>query len=101
MRLAIALTLYNGEIQNTPIIHNATLYCIFLSFLRELERGVLWQLLDTKSNSSTSGKSHRRISSRNTSCIFTKELNREPQQYSTNYLYKVLLVHATTSLYLP
>ena len=41
MRLAIALTLYNGEIQNTPIIHNATLYCIFLSFLRELERGVL------------------------------------------------------------
>ena len=28
------------------------------------------------------------ISSRNTSCVFTRELNREPQQYSTNYLYK-------------
>ena len=34
----------------------------------------------------------------NTSCIFTRELNREPQQYSTDYLYKVLMVHAMTSL---
>ena len=32
------------------------------------------------------------------SCIFTRELNREPQQYSTNYLYKVLIVHATLNL---
>ena len=30
------------------------------------------------------------ISSRNTSCVFTRELDREPQQYSTDYLYKVL-----------
>jgi len=28
------------------------------------------------------------ISSGNTSCIFTRELNRKPQQYSTDYLYK-------------
>jgi len=41
------------------------------------------------SNSSTSSKSQRRISSRNISCIFTRELDREPQQYSTDYLYKV------------
>jgi len=50
------------------------------------------------SNSSTSGKSQREISSRNTSCAFTRELNREPQQYSTDYLYKVLIVCGTTSL---
>ena len=37
----------------------------------------------------------------NTSCVFTRELNKEPQQYSTNYLYKVLIVYAMTSLYLP
>ena len=61
-----------------------------------MTRYVLWQLLDTMSNSSTSGKSQRRISSRNTSCVFTRELDREPQQYSTDYLYKVTLVHATT-----
>ena len=38
MRPAIASTLYNGEVQNASIIHNVTLYCIFLSFLRELEK---------------------------------------------------------------
>ena len=36
------------------------------------------------------------ISSGNTSCIFTRELNKKPQQYSTDYLYKVLMVHAMT-----
>ena len=36
------------------------------------------------------------ISSRNMSCVFTRELDREPQQYSTYYLYKVFMVHATT-----
>ena len=29
------------------------------------------------------------ISSGNKSCVFIRELNREPQQYSTDYLYKV------------
>jgi len=42
-----------------------------------------------------------RISSGNTSCVFTRELDREPQQYSTDYLYKVLMVCAMTSLCLP
>ena len=32
----------------------------------------------------------------NTSCIFTRELDRELQQYSTYYLYKVSMVHAIT-----
>jgi len=36
------------------------------------------------------------ISSGNTSCVFTRELDREPQQYSTDYLYQVLLVRAMT-----
>jgi len=31
-----------------------------------------------------------------TSCVFTRELDRKPQQYSTDYLYKLTLVHATT-----
>ena len=39
------------------------------------------------------------IPSGNTSCVFTRELNREPQQYSTNYLYKVFMVHAMTVYY--
>jgi len=30
------------------------------------------------------------------SCVFTRELDREPQQYSTYYLYKISMVHATT-----
>ena len=30
------------------------------------------------------------------SCVFTRELDREPQQYSTYYLYKVSIVHAMT-----
>ena len=30
------------------------------------------------------------------SCVFTRELDRELQQYSTDYLYKVLMVHTTT-----
>jgi len=30
------------------------------------------------------------------SCVFTRELDREPQQYSTDYLYKVLMVRAMT-----
>ena len=32
----------------------------------------------------------------NMSCVFTRELNREPQQYSTDYLYKVPMVYAMT-----
>ena len=36
------------------------------------------------------------ISSRNISCVFTRELDKKPQQYSTNYLYKVSMVYAMT-----
>ena len=40
------------------------------------------------------------ISSRNMSCVFTRELNREPQQYSTDYLYKypwsILVIYKST-----
>ena len=32
----------------------------------------------------------------NMSCVFTRELDKEPQQYSTYYLYKVSMVCATT-----
>jgi len=32
----------------------------------------------------------------NTSCVFTRELNMKPQQYSTYYLYKVSMVHTMT-----
>ena len=32
------------------------------------------------------------------SCVFIRELDRESQQYSTDYLYKVLMVHAMISL---
>jgi len=40
------------------------------------------------------------ISSRNTSCVFTRELDRKLQQYSTNYLYKVSMVCAMTVYHL-
>ena len=30
------------------------------------------------------------------SCVFTRELDREPQKYSTYYLYKVFMVRAMT-----
>jgi len=38
MRLAIASTFHEGEVQNAPVIHSATLHYIFFSSLRGLER---------------------------------------------------------------
>ena len=60
------------------------------SFLVQLSlwKLVLWQPLDQCLIAAQTVNLTGGISSRNTSCVFTKELNREPQQYSTNYLYK-------------
>ena len=41
MRPALALTLYNSEVQNTPVIHSATLHCNFFSALRGWKRDAL------------------------------------------------------------
>jgi len=49
---------------------------------------VLWQPLDQCPIKAQVVNLTEKISSGNTSCVFTRELNREPQQYSTNYLYK-------------
>ena len=59
---------------------------------------MLWQLLDQCPIEAQAINLKGQISSGNTSCVFTRELDRELQQYSTNYLYKVSLVHAMTSL---
>ena len=59
---------------------------------------MLWQPLDQSPIAVQAINLKGWISSENTSCVFTRELNREPQQYSTYYLYKVLMVHAMTSL---
>jgi len=50
---------------------------------------VLWQPLDQCPIAAQAVNLTRGISSGNTSCVFIRELNREPQQYSTDYLYKV------------
>jgi len=42
MRPALALTLYNSEVQNTPVIHSATLHCNFLLVLWEDGREMLF-----------------------------------------------------------
>ena len=57
---------------------------------------MLWQLLDQCLIEAQIVNLTGGISSRNTSCVFTRELDREPQQYSTNYLYKLSIVYATT-----
>ena len=49
---------------------------------------MLWQPLDQCPIAAQVINLTERISSRNMSCVFTRELNRKPQQYSTNYLYK-------------
>ena len=48
---------------------------------------MLWQPLDQCPIASLQVNLTEGISSRNTSYIFTRELNRELQQYSTDYLY--------------
>ena len=50
---------------------------------------VLWQLLNQCPMKVQTVNLIGEISSENTSCVFIRELNREPQQYSTDYLYKV------------
>ena len=50
---------------------------------------MLWQSLDQCPIAAQAMNLTGGISSGNTSCVFTRKLNREPQQYSTNYLYKV------------
>jgi len=57
---------------------------------------MLWQPLDQCLIAAQAVNLTGGISSGNTSCVFTRELNREPQQYSTDYLYKLTLVHAIT-----
>ena len=52
------------------------------------ERILLWQPLDQCLMKPQIVNLTGGISSRNTSCVFTRELNRESQQYFTNYLYK-------------
>ena len=52
-------------------------------------RNMLWQLLDQCPIAAQAVNFTGGISSGNMSCVFTEELNREPQQYSTYYLYKV------------
>ena len=66
-----------------------------------MRANLLWQPLDQCPIAEQAINLKEQISSGNTSCVFTRELNRELQQYSTDYLYKVLMVHATTSLCLP
>ena len=51
---------------------------------------MLWQPLDQCPIAAQVVNLTGGISSRNTSCVFIRELNRELQQYSTDYLYKVL-----------
>jgi len=60
------------------------------SFLVQLSlwKLVLWQPLDQCLIAAQTVNLTGGISSRNTSCVFTRELDREPQQYSTDYLYK-------------
>ena len=62
---------------------------------------MLWQPLDQCLIAALQVNLTVGISSGNMSYVFTRELNRELQQYSTDYLYKVLMVCATTSLCLP
>ena len=50
---------------------------------------VLWQLLNQCPMKVQTVNLTEEISSGNKSCVFIRELNREPQQYSTDYLYKV------------
>ena len=50
---------------------------------------MLWQLLNQCLIATQTVNLIGGIFSRNTSCVFTRELDREPQQYSTDYLYKV------------
>ena len=50
---------------------------------------MLWQPLDQCPIAAQVVNLTGGISSRNTSCVFIRELNRELQQYSTDYLYKV------------
>jgi len=57
---------------------------------------MLWQLLDQCLIAAQTVNFTEGISSGNTSYAFTRELDRKPQQYFTNYLYKLTLVHATT-----
>ena len=57
---------------------------------------MLWQPLDQCPITAQVVNLTGGISSRNTSCVFTRELDRELQQYSTDYLYKLTLVHAMT-----
>ena len=59
-------------------------------------RNMLWQPLDQCLIAAQAVNLIEGISSGNMSCIFIRELNREPQQYSTYYLYKVSMVCAMT-----
>ena len=53
---------------------------------------MLWQLLDQCPIAAQAMNLTGGISSGNTSCVFTRKLDRKPQQYSTNYLYKIVLL---------
>ena len=57
---------------------------------------LLWQPLDQCPIAAQAVNLKGQISSGNTSCVFTRELDRKLQQYSTDYLYKLTLVHAMT-----
>jgi len=57
---------------------------------------MLWQPLDQCPIAIQAVNLKEQIFSGNTSCVFTRKLDREPQQYFTYYLYKVSMVCATT-----
>jgi len=50
---------------------------------------MLWQPLDQCPIAAQAINLTEEISSGNISYVFTRELDREPQQYSTDYLYKI------------
>ena len=57
------------------------------SVVYKLKPKMLWQPLDQCPIAAQAVNLTGGISSGNMSCIFTRELNMELQQYSTNYLY--------------
>jgi len=57
------------------------------SVVYKLKPKMLWQPLDQCPITAQVVNLTEEISSGNMSCVFTRELDRELQQYSTNYLY--------------
>jgi len=79
----------NRNILLLPAIHIVSNVKSITVFIKFNTIGILlWQPLDQCPIAAQVINLKERISSRNMSCVFTRELDREPQQYSTDYLYK-------------